>query len=88
MLVDCFCPECLEVIKRPPEIRDTHVACFNYTFKLMCQLTKFRFTLLQTTAAFTYYYDPAILRNKLTPLSIFNSSSEKVRFKNVYGLLL
>ena len=24
-----------------------------------------------TTAAFTYYYDPAILRNKLTPLSIF-----------------
>ena len=23
------------------------------------------------TAAFTYYYDPAILRNKLTPLSIF-----------------
>ena len=24
-----------------------------------------------TSAAFTYYYDPAILRNKLTPLSIF-----------------
>ena len=24
-----------------------------------------------TTAAFTYYYDPAILQNKLTPLSIF-----------------
>ena len=23
------------------------------------------------TAAFTYYYDPAILQNKLTPLSIF-----------------
>ena len=23
-----------------------------------------------TTAAFTYYYDPVILRNKLTPLSI------------------
>ena len=23
------------------------------------------------TAEFTYYYDPAILRNKLTPLSIF-----------------
>ena len=23
------------------------------------------------TAAFTFYYDPAILRNKLTPLSIF-----------------
>ena len=23
------------------------------------------------TAAFTYYYGPAILRNKLTPLSIF-----------------
>ena len=23
------------------------------------------------TAAFTYYYDPVILRNKLTPLSIF-----------------
>ena len=25
----------------------------------------------KSTAAFTYYYDPAILRNKLTPLSIF-----------------
>ena len=24
-----------------------------------------------TTAAFTYYYDPTILQNKLTPLSIF-----------------
>ena len=23
------------------------------------------------TAAFTYYYEPAILRNKLTPLQIF-----------------
>ena len=43
----------------------------------------------QNTAAFTYYYDPVILPNKLTPLSIFErSSSEKVRFKIVYGLLL
>ena len=43
----------------------------------------------QNTAAFTYYYDPVILRNKLTPLSIFERfSSEKVRFKIVYGLLL
>ena len=24
-----------------------------------------------STAAITYYYDPVILRNKLTPLSIF-----------------
>ena len=26
------------------------------------------------TAAFTYYYDPVILQNKLTPLSIFRES--------------
>ena len=26
---------------------------------------------LMYTAAFTYYYDPVILQNKLTPLSIF-----------------
>ena len=29
------------------------------------------FHTLGNTAAFTYYYDPVILRNKLTPLSIF-----------------
>ena len=28
-------------------------------------------TLYIYTAAFTYYYNPVILRNKLTPLSIF-----------------
>ena len=28
-----------------------------------------------TTAAFTYYYDPAILQNKLTLLSIFRDLS-------------
>ena len=39
------------------------------------------------TAAFTYYYDPVILRNKLSPLSIFRDL-EKERFKNVYVLLL
>ena len=29
------------------------------------------FKSVETTAAFTYYYDPVILQNKLTPLSIF-----------------
>ena len=32
------------------------------------------------TAAFTYYYDSVILRNKLSPLSIFRDL-EKERFK-------
>ena len=38
------------------------------------------------TAAFTYYYDPAILQNELTPLSIFRDlalrkgDSEKFMF--------
>ena len=54
------------------------------------------------TAAFTYYYDPVILQNKLTPLTIFRDlslrkrdsknfqrpSPEKERFKKVYVLLL
>ena len=31
------------------------------------------------TAAFTYYYDPAILRNKLTPLSIFRTLALRKR---------
>ena len=31
------------------------------------------------TAAFTYYYDPAILRNKLTPLSIFRDLALRKR---------
>ena len=31
------------------------------------------------TAAFTYYYDPAILRNKLTPLSIFRDPALRKR---------
>ena len=31
------------------------------------------------TAAFTYYNDPAILRNKLTPLSIFRDFALKKR---------
>ena len=31
------------------------------------------------TAAFTYYYDPAILRNKLTPLPIFRDLALRER---------
>ena len=31
------------------------------------------------TAAFTYYYDPVILRNKLTPLSIFRDLALRKR---------
>ena len=31
------------------------------------------------TAAFTYYYDPAILRNNLTPLSIFRDQGLRKR---------
>ena len=31
------------------------------------------------TAVFTYYYDPAILRNKLTPLSIFRDPALRKR---------
>ena len=31
------------------------------------------------TAAFTYYYDPAILPNKLTPLSIFRDLAMRKR---------
>ena len=31
------------------------------------------------TAAFTYYYDSAILRNKLTPLSIFRDLALRKR---------
>ena len=31
------------------------------------------------TAAFTYYYDPAILRNKLTPLLIFRNLALRKR---------
>ena len=34
------------------------------------------------TAAFTYYYDPAILRNKLTPLSIFGDLALRKRDSN------
>ena len=34
-------------------------------------LSLFVIVILPYTAAFTYYYDPAILRNKLTHLSIF-----------------
>ena len=30
-------------------------------------------------AAFTYYYDPVILRNKLTPLSIFRNLALRKR---------
>ena len=32
-----------------------------------------------STSAFTYYYDPVILRNKLTPLSIFRDLALKKR---------
>ena len=32
-----------------------------------------------STAAFTYYYDPAILRNKLTSLSIFRDLALRKR---------
>ena len=31
------------------------------------------------TDAFTYYYDPAMLRNKLTPLSIFRDLALRKR---------
>ena len=31
------------------------------------------------TAAFTYYYDPAILQNKLTPLSVFRDLALRTR---------
>ena len=31
------------------------------------------------TAAFTYYYDPVILQNKLTPLSIFRDLALRKR---------
>ena len=33
----------------------------------------------QSTAAFTYNYDPAFLRNKLTPLSIFRDLALRKR---------
>ena len=32
-----------------------------------------------STAALTYYYDPAILQNKLTPLSIFRDLALRKR---------
>ena len=35
--------------------------------------------LMVYTAAFTYYYDPVILRNKLTPLSIFRDQALRKR---------
>ena len=34
---------------------------------------------MRYTAAFTYYYDPVILRNKLTPLSIFRDQALRKR---------
>ena len=34
---------------------------------------------LGCTAAFTYYYDPAILRNKMKPLSIFRDLAQRKR---------
>ena len=34
---------------------------------------------LRSTAAFTYYYDPVILRNKLTPSSIFRDIALRKR---------
>ena len=44
---------------------------------------------LECTAAFTYNYDPVILRYKFDTFVEFQRpSSEKVRFKRVYGLLL
>ena len=36
-------------------------------------------TRLKHTSAFTYYYDPVILRNKLTPLSIFRDLALRKR---------
>ena len=36
-----------------------------------------------STAAFPYYYDPAILRNKLTPLSIFRDLREREMQKSL-----
>ena len=40
------------------------------------------------TAAFTYYYDPAILRKKLTPLSIFRDLALRKRDFQKYNCLL
>ena len=45
------------------------------------QLTKFfrSVRIYSYTAAFTYYYDPVILQNKLTPLSIFRDLALRKR---------
>ena len=42
--------------------------------------------MILNTAAFTYYCDPAILQNKLTPLSIFRDPALRKRDskKNIY----
>ena len=37
------------------------------------------FVMVNCTAALTYYYDPAILRNKLTPLLIFRDLALRKR---------
>ena len=47
----------------------------------MARCLKFRIKKV-STAAFTYYYDPAILRNKLTPLSIFRDLALRERDSN------
>ena len=38
-----------------------------------------KFGVIVNTAAFTYYYDPVIFRNKLTPLSIFRDLALRKR---------
>ena len=39
------------------------------------------------TAACTYYYDPVILRNKLTPLSIFRDLALREREREIQNNL-
>ena len=43
----------------------------------MTELSPFSFFLI--TAAFTYYYDPVILRIKVTPLSLFRDLALRKR---------
>ena len=40
--------------------------------------------IMQSTAAFTYYYDPAILQNKLTPLTVFRDLALRKRDSKMF----
>ena len=56
-------------------VKFLHFCCFSnvfFTQKVLNVIKAgFHRSWLIYTAAFTYYYGPVILRNKLTPLSIF-----------------